>query len=174
MHPREFITLDENVIINQNNNLIYVNSKFQNSNLNILLDTGSEASLISQSIVEKFQNLNQHIIKVNRLTLVGPNNKKLYDVNKMLDITLELNNHKLVFQLLIVPNLTMDIVLGSDYLNKYKAKLDYENRKLCINDIWVDFKEINEVINMSDSEQGMIVKEKDREMIEVNFCSEDD
>lgn len=139
-----------------------------------MIDSGSEASLISQNIIDKFPQLNKHIIKVNRVTLIGPNQKKLYDVNKMLNINLEFNEKNVLFQLLIVPNMPMDIVIGSDYLNKYKAKIDYETRKLCIDDIWVEFKkDRDEFMYIKGNEQSKVGFDEGRNEKEMYFCGND-
>lgn len=102
--------------------------------------------------------------------MVGPNNRKLYEVNKMVNITLTFNNKNYNFQLLIVPNITMNIVIGSDYLNKYKVKIDYETRKLCIDDNWVEFKKENKItMNDNLSEKGIEVKNDKKDKGEVCY-----
>lgn len=83
-----------------------------------MIDTGSEASLIMEEFLITNPELNKRIIKIPKITLVGANNKKLYEVNKMMYIEINISSVIVSLQLLVVPNLDVVIVLGHDELSK--------------------------------------------------------
>lgn len=104
------------------------------------MDTGSEASLIKESIVNKHPQLQNNIVKIPRISLIGANSKKMYEVNKLINIPVEIENIILNLELLIVPVLENDIVLGNDELDKNKVIINYIKKNLNIQGKNINFK----------------------------------
>lgn len=140
-NPTEFINLHENLQIEKNLGLILINSKINNIDVKLLIDTGSEASLISQNLIKKLNISEKEIIKIPKINLVGANSKKLCEVNKSSIIKIYINEEIVNVQLLIVPNMDTEIIIGSDVLEKNKAIIEYENKRIQINGKWVNFEE---------------------------------
>lgn len=128
--------------INNEYGLILIEAKLNNQNINALVDTGSEISLINQNLVEKFENYQNKIMKVPKIALLGANNKKIGEVNKIFNANLKFEDEKEVnVQLFIIPNIGLDVIIGSDELGKKNTVIDYEKKKIYINGNWIKFKE---------------------------------
>lgn len=140
-HPCEFIYLENQIENDTKFGLILIETNYNGKDIKILIDTGSEVSLINENLVKIFNNVENNKIKISKIALIGANNKKLCDVSSSFNLNLELENKILNFQLLIVPNMDIDMVIGSDHLSKYKSIINYENKTIRIDGIWIGFSE---------------------------------
>lgn len=133
-----------------------------------MIDSGSEISLINEKIILQNQNLTKNIINVPKITIIGANNKKLYEVNKMLSTQIKFYNKVINVNLLIIPNITTDLLMGCDILNKNNCVIDYKERKVIIegieikfeNELSIDHKKLN--INLcTEKNSELMVKENE-------------
>lgn len=131
--------LEDNFKNENQNYLVEIKGKFRGKQINLLIDTGSEASLLNENVLNKYSDLKNKLINIPRINLIGANSKKLYDTSKSITIELELNNKNVDMELLVVPNIITDVVVGSDILNKYDCIINYELQKLSIQGNWLDF-----------------------------------
>jgi len=63
-HPTEYIELENDINNKNNGELIIIKGGYKNQNPNILIDTGSKASLVKESIFENNSDLNNNLIKI--------------------------------------------------------------------------------------------------------------
>lgn len=139
-HPREFIKLDDQEVkFNKNYSLIVINSKINNNKARILIDSGSEVSLINKNLVSEMSNFEDNVVKISKISLLGANNKKLCEVNQAYNLNVQLKDKLVNLQLLIIPHMDYDIVIGSDQLERYDSIIDYQRKKIRIDGVWMDF-----------------------------------
>lgn len=124
--------------------LIYIKGKLNGKQVKILIDTGSEASIIKTKLIEDLENYENKLIKIPKTTLIGANGRKLCEVSRSIIQKIELKDGKeLEMQLLLVNNLEADIVIGIDELTKYKARIDFEEMKIELAGNRIEFEEAN-------------------------------
>ncbi|CAG9828477.1 unnamed protein product [Diabrotica balteata] len=68
-----------------NSNLIFLDAFIKHKAIKIVIDSGSEISLINKKLVKEL-NLDRFVYKIPRVDLVGPNNKNLTTVNEGLGV----------------------------------------------------------------------------------------
>lgn len=78
-HPKEFVSLEPEELENINkNNLPYIKIKIQDITIYALVDTGSQVSLIKESIIMKNkQKFNNNLRKINKMKILTANDKKI-------------------------------------------------------------------------------------------------
>jgi RNase H-like domain found in reverse transcriptase/Reverse transcriptase (RNA-dependent DNA polymerase)/Integrase zinc binding domain/Aspartyl protease len=178
-HPREIINL--NFETNNNNlessKLIFIKAKFNNKNIKVLIDTASEGSLINENLVD-YNNDNlgkNNIIKIPAITLLGANNKKITKVSKAFTDKIHIGDQQYDMHLLIVENIEVDIIFGTDMLDKYKAKINYENHTIRLNGQEINFEEFeceNEEKKNNNNEDN-IKENKNMRYLNMNYYDED-
>lgn len=147
----------------------------------MLIDSGSEASLVNVNLISKYSDLKNKIITIPKINLIGANNKKLYDTNKMIIMEVNVNNKIIIMELLIVPGVITDIVIGFDILNKYNCIINYETRKICIKGNWIKFeekleeKEHSKILNLciEDENKGSYEEKKENIADIIIDCEEE-
>lgn len=105
----------------------------------LLIDTGSEASLISHNLVKKLKVSEEKIIKIPKINLVGANSRKLCEITKSININVNIEGIEINLQTLIAPNIETEIIIGCDELEKHKSIINYEERKLKMDENWISF-----------------------------------
>ena len=101
-----------------------------------LFDTGADVSLIDQKTFRKIpKELKTKIDDENQITLRSVTGHTLEFLGTSL-VTLQLQNYKFKFRFFISNQLGKgkEIILGSDLLEKYKAKWDFEHSTLQLNE----------------------------------------
>lgn len=113
--------------------LIIIKGYFFTKLTNFLIDTGSEISLINSKCITdlKFEEL---CFKIPRVTLVGANQRKLYDVSRGIIGKIKFKEKEYHMQFLIVDNMSHDAIIGTDELDKNGIIIDYLNGQLQIGD----------------------------------------
>lgn len=129
-----------------------------------MLDSGSEGSLIKQSVIEKYDNYENKIIRIPKINLIGINGKKLGETNKTIISTVNFNNISINMQLLIVSNMDYDILMGSDELNKNGGIIDYENKQFLIKGTSINFKEVEKTGEEENNQMDKIEAKNETEL----------
>ncbi|RWR99257.1 hypothetical protein B4U79_17052, partial [Dinothrombium tinctorium] len=99
--------------------------------VNIVLDTGCGAMLISKSCVE---NCGLRVFKQNKRnvpSLVGPSGEILKQYGEVICV-LRLAKFKVKLRLQVVENLSADILLGTPFFKKYNAIIDFLSEKVSL------------------------------------------
>ncbi|KAJ8912067.1 hypothetical protein NQ315_016756 [Exocentrus adspersus] len=112
-------------------------------------------------------------MSINKLTLIGANNKKLFDINKAINAELQISDTKLCCQFVIVPQLNVDVILGNDELLKHKIVIDYGKRIIEIENKQINLQIVEENVNF-ESDEYYYCKENEFNIdkIELN-CDEE-
>jgi Retroviral aspartyl protease len=71
---------------------------------------------------------------------VSANNRKISEVNKSITTKVKLNEKQYDMNLLIMDNIDIDLIMGTDFLNENNAKINYENQTLILNGHLIKFK----------------------------------
>ena len=93
-----------------------------------ILDTGADLSIFSETLFSKLPESQQHKIQASRIPqLKGVTGHDLQILGSItLPISIDKMSTDVIFE--VVKGVTKPILLGSDFLSKAKATLDYENR----------------------------------------------
>ena len=105
--------------------------KFQDLHVLSLIDTGAQISLISESIFKKIDSslvLEKHKPEI---ILRGVTGHELKTIKRVF-IKFKIGTKLLTHEFHVVKNLNKSIILGIDFLNSHKAKLDFSKRTLAI------------------------------------------
>lgn len=103
-----------------------VSVKIGKINLSAVLDSGSPVSVISEVTFKKYQNLlNGPILPLHCTKIRGVISSKPVEIRQQTYAEFLCQGHLFSANLLIVPRLTTQIILGVDFLSKYKVILDF-------------------------------------------------
>lgn len=97
-----------------------------------MLDTGSEASIISGKFLNKISYGNVGRIKIPKITLMNARGKKMGEINESISIQVKIKNNILELQLLIMADMEYEIILGTDEMEKHKITIDYLNKNVLL------------------------------------------
>lgn len=161
LHPREFIKYGDNLNPIDTKNLIIIKARLNNKYIQILIDTGSEVSLINNKIVQELK-MDHLTFKMPKVILVGANKKKLCEVNKGIIGKIVFIEKEYLINFVIVDNINYDIVLGNDELDRQGILIDYLNGHLQIGKEVIKFKK--EIID-----NRITIKENDN--MNKNICN---
>ena len=104
---------------------------FQNANCNALVDTGAETTLISENVFEKLHKKQIRSITEPKVVLSGVTGHEL-KITKSAQICFKFGKLKLCHQFHVVKCFKYDVLLGMDFLESNKAKIDFEHKTLAI------------------------------------------
>jgi len=85
-----------------------------------LFDSGASACFAREDVAEK---LGQVVKAPFQLAFKLGNNTTM-KVGKTIDLFLDIKGHKLPLQFLVVPELPYELIIGADFLQRWKIKLD--------------------------------------------------
>uniref|UniRef100_A0A6P7FJP9 Calponin homology domain-containing protein DDB_G0272472-like n=1 Tax=Diabrotica virgifera virgifera TaxID=50390 RepID=A0A6P7FJP9_DIAVI len=128
-HPREFIQLAGNERQSSNSNLIFLEAFIKHKAIKILIDSGSEISLINKKLVKEL-NLDRFVYKIPRVALVGANNKKLTTVNEGLGVRIRVGDKYYIMQCVMIEDLNHDMIAGIDELSEKHITINFSENKL--------------------------------------------
>jgi predicted aspartyl protease len=89
-----------------------------------LVDSGADSSIISQELFEPLINKGVPILHIPVVGCVafGRNSKR---IKKQALIEFTLNEDKYEVKALVAPELATSVIIGTDFLNEYRVKLDF-------------------------------------------------
>ncbi len=103
-----------------------------NTQLEAIIDTGSPYSLISKKLIYNVPELSKYTLqKSNAGNLFGASGDPLIILG-MLNVTVRLGEHDTQINLHIIKRLPCDLILGQDYIEATKLKLDYSTHEAII------------------------------------------
>ena len=97
----------------------------------VLVDTGAQATVISQSLAEEYQQATGEKSEQwnHKSEILLPNGKKM-KIEAQIPLVFCIGGEKFRFKAIIVPELQTKFVLGRDFLQKFGAQIDYEHSKI--------------------------------------------
>ena len=112
------------------NNLLYVKVKINRKPFYFLLDTGSEISFISSKVVNKLKLHSYKISHQEALAVEGISSQLFLPLDKYCDISINMCNWFVFKHILYVTDLSVDGILGMDWILKNKASINTQTLKL--------------------------------------------
>jgi hypothetical protein len=119
--------------------LIYLNGKINDHNVNILFDCGASGCTMNKELMDKL-NLDYLVDKKNTVNIIGFNsNNKAYGIIWYLDLEIKINNNKYInlpINCVINNNNNdnIDIILGINFMKVYNVKINFKKRTISLND----------------------------------------
>uniref|UniRef100_A0A6P7GTB7 Uncharacterized protein LOC114346162 n=1 Tax=Diabrotica virgifera virgifera TaxID=50390 RepID=A0A6P7GTB7_DIAVI len=104
-----------------------VQGYIKNKKVDILLDTGSEVSLVNKQLIKDL-GLDSQRYNISRIRLVSANLKKISTTNEAIVLTLRFKNKEYLINCFIIEDMKYDIVIGVDELDKYGTKINFANK----------------------------------------------
>jgi len=86
----------------------------------VLFDTGASACFARQDVASELG----QVVKSPFPIAFRLGNSTIIKADKTIDLFLDLKGHKLSFYFLVVPELPYEIIVGADFFQKWKIKLD--------------------------------------------------
>lgn len=106
-------------------------AKISEIGVNVLVDSGSEVTALSEQFYEELKTRGKIIeLPVSNLTVSVAVGKKVTTIRRQIQLTLDIGTLKLSSPFLVVPGLTTNVLVGIDWLTKFKGVIDTE--KQCI------------------------------------------
>lgn len=109
--------------------------KIGENKIKCICDTGSQITCISEEFEEKIDKKIKECLPISNIVIRGAFKARTVRVKKQISTTLEVGPLKLKTIFLVVPNLTSDMILGSNWFKENKVIIDYKNSKISINDV---------------------------------------
>lgn len=122
---------DVTIVQTDNTETKFCNVKFQDIHILSLIDTGAQISLISESVFNKIDSslvLEKHKPEIILRGVTGHELK----ATKRVMMKFKIGTKILTHEFHVVKDLNKSIILGIDFLNSHKAKLDFSKRTLAI------------------------------------------
>lgn len=118
----------------------------KNIKLKILIDTGSQISLINQQIInDNYQELGKCTMNIKKIQVFTANNKKNSEIGKLYSGIIKINGEEMYVNLLLMANMNIDVIIGVDTLFQIEAKLSLKDRVLVVNKKKIQFFQTEEV-----------------------------
>jgi hypothetical protein len=114
---------------NSNSNLIFLDAFIKHKAIKILIDSGSEISLINKKLVKEL-NMDRFVYKIPRVALVGANNKKLTTVNEGLGVRIRVGDQFYIMQCVVIEDLNHDMIAGIDELSEKHITINFSENQL--------------------------------------------
>jgi hypothetical protein len=130
-HPKEFIKLAGNNEKRNGVNLKFVDGFINEKPIKIMIDTGSEITLVNRKLIEEV-NLTSLIYKIPRVNLVGANKRTLATINEGIRVMVRLKKNMYALQCVIMPNMSHDMIVGVDELTEKHVVIDFKTNTMKI------------------------------------------
>uniref|UniRef100_A0A6P7FUC8 MATH and LRR domain-containing protein PFE0570w-like n=1 Tax=Diabrotica virgifera virgifera TaxID=50390 RepID=A0A6P7FUC8_DIAVI len=149
-HPKEFIKLTGKNDKRSGSNLKFVDSFINEKLIKIMIDTGSEITLINRKLIEE-ADLTNLIYKISRVTLVGANKRTLATINEGIRKKVRLGKKFYALQCVIMTNMMHDMIVGVDELSEKYMVIDFQNNTMKITE---EKEEEQDIISKDREERG--------------------
>lgn len=137
-----------------------------------IVDSGSQATIISKSLFDELIKLNPQILTlpVSNLAIMGATGVKSKRIHLQALLDLKYGDKVIQATCFVIDSVNIDFLLGNDFFRQYKAKVCWENNYLELSSdgdsrVTIPFVEVNETSDKSKSYLGKI------RVIEVGFLN---
>lgn len=94
----------------------------------IIIDSGSEISIMSQEFYDRLTKIHRLLtLPVSGVNIMGITGIKSQPIRIETQVPIKLNNVTIMTTLLVVPKININVLLGTDWLYRFKTKLDFKN-----------------------------------------------
>lgn len=135
--------LDEpDMPIKENYELVEVNVKICNKEFMLIIDTGSEVSVVNEKIIKELKvnnSKNLSIVPAQNISIVSATGIKHKKVNKQVILDVGFEKMELPIVFLIVDDLNTDLIVGCDFLKEIKGIVNFEEEKVVIKKLEIPF-----------------------------------
>ncbi|XP_043481228.1 uncharacterized protein LOC122510544 isoform X2 [Leptopilina heterotoma] len=110
-----------------------IRATIENHEVAVLVDSGSEVTAISENFYNSLKKHTKIIeLPVSNITVSVAVGKKSTTIRRQVQLTLKIENNNFVAPFLIVPGLATNVLVGINWLLKFKCMIDIENQKIQI------------------------------------------
>lgn len=97
----------------------------------ILVDSGSEVTVISEAFYNNLK-INSQLVElpVNNVTVNVAVGNKSTTIRRQVQLSLEIDNEKMIFPFLVVPGLSTNALVGIDWMLRFKCVIDVANQRI--------------------------------------------
>lgn len=151
-HMREFLGYenDNGTTEIKTSNLPVIKLKINNNNLNTLIDTGSELSIINEQLYnKKLANGKRNYIRISKINLITASGKRFAECNKVVNTEFMIGNQLYRGNFVLIVDIQYDVILGEDILTENKAKIDLEDRFMIFKGIKVPIMKSKDLIDVN-------------------------
>lgn len=110
----------------------FITGTIENKTVDILVDSGSQISGISESFMQTLGLNEIATLPVANCSISVAVGAKSQRVKRQIFLTIEVKGHRFEVVLLIIPKLNTNVLLGCDWLEKVGAILNFGSNTLCI------------------------------------------
>ena len=113
---------------------MYIKSKIFSEITNSLIDTGASRSLINAQFLKQINDSTQMIVENNTCSLKGVSGNVIKSVGILKNVPVTIENFVTDANFIIVDDLSESVILGIDFIDKIKAKIDYQSHTFSNNE----------------------------------------
>nr|CAI5866390.1 unnamed protein product [Callosobruchus analis] len=108
-------------------------AKFENTETQCLVDSGSQVTGVSEKYLAELSHRNEKIPRIpcKCVTLMGAMGSKSTMVKEQVYLTFELGGREFEYSFLVIPGLVRNVILGCDWMHDHGIKIDFGQNKLC-------------------------------------------
>lgn len=132
VHQGDNSTTQKSLLISEfkekNPSCVEIESKIKGEVLDLVVDSGSNISYVSEKVVER---LSLTTLESDPITLVFGGGAK-EDTNQRVDVTSEINGKQYTIPFYVLKSSPVDFILGNDLLSSHDCMLDYGNKVIII------------------------------------------
>lgn len=97
----------------------------------VLIDSGSEVTVVSEKFYNELKNEYKIVeLPVSNLNVSVAVGSKNIAIKRQVQLTLNIGNNKLTSPFLVVPGLATDVLVGIDWLSRFRCIIDVENQRI--------------------------------------------
>ena len=110
--------------------LMEIQVTIESKHFRTLVDTGSEISVIAENILSELRECNKNIpvLPVARVTVIGVTGVRSKRVTKQIHLNFLINGIDFDNTFLVVKGLSLDIILGNDFLQRNRAVINFKEK----------------------------------------------
>ena len=112
---------------NEPKDALFATVEIYNQPINVLIDTGSEGSVISKMFLDK---IGKDIDKASDIKMIGIDGEKSVPLGKVLNVPIKIHTDQWYIDMQVTEAKSYNVILGNDWLTKAKAVIDYKKRYL--------------------------------------------
>lgn len=133
---------DETLFDTPDYNLVEIEATINDFNVKPLIDSGAQISAIDKiflSQIEQQQHVKFPRILIENINIVAATGNKSKRVNKQTIVELKIFNLQVSVNLVIVPDLNVNLILGCDFMKQNSVILDFPEKLITITNVKIPF-----------------------------------
>lgn len=112
--------------------------KVNDKTYNAIVDTGSSQTCISEEVYNELrQGDDVEELPVVGVRIYNPIGNKYVQIKKQIEVAIEIDKRKIDTIFLVIPQLSTEMIIGSEWLYKNRCVIDYEKVAIRMRNDWV-------------------------------------